>query len=138
MKSKYLTVIIATTLLSGISLSSYASLHQTVYEKTSNSQQSYRIHSVDSGRVAFSSIFVVKRKTGYVVRGDARIKTMQRRILRLPGSVSIELKNTNGDVLESIKAKFHRKFAVSKAAHFDGTLRTIPPTGSTIVITHNR
>jgi hypothetical protein len=49
----------------------------------------------------------------------------------------IELKDANGEVLESVKARFSRKFSTSKAARLNGTLKTVPPVGSTIVITHN-
>ena len=137
MKNKQVIAISTLILLGSLNTNSYASSHNAILENTAQIQQGYSVHSVDSSRATLSSTSVIKRKNGYSVTGDVRIKTMQRRILRLPGSITIELRNAKGEVLESIKARYHRKYGASKAAHFDGTLKTAPPDGSTIVVTHS-
>ena len=137
MKNRQLITISTLILLGSLSLNSYATSHNVMSGNVNPVQQGYSVHSVDSGRAALSSTSVIKRKNGYSVTGDVRIKTMQRHILRLPGNITIELKNAKGEVLESIKARYHRKYGASKASHFDGMLKTTPPAGSTIVVTHN-
>ena len=137
MKNKQLITISTLILLGSLSLSSHATSHNIIAGKVASIQRGYSVHSVDSSRAALSSTSVIKRKNGYSVTGDVHIKTMQRRILRLPGSITIELKNTKGEILETVQARYHRKYGISKAAHFDGTLTTTPPDGSSIVVTHN-
>ena len=138
MKNKKLAAIATFILLSQWSLASYATSHNMMNMQTSSkSHAGYSIHSIDSGRAALSLVKSTKRKGGYMVTGNVRIKTMQRRLLRLPGKVTIELKNAKGDVLETVTAKFHQKFGASKAAHFDGMIKMSPPRGSIIVVTHS-
>ena len=94
------------------------------------------IHSVDSGAVMFSNVKVTKRKGGYKVTGDTKLRTSQRRVLKMPGYIMVTLKAADGSELESIKAKFHRKYGASKVGHFEAMLKTTPPAGSQITVEH--
>ena len=98
----------------------------------------YSIIAIDSNEVAFSRVKSSKEKNGYAVSGDIRIKSMKHRVLRFPGYVSIVLKAADGSELESIKARYHSKFSGSKSGHFDAVLKTTPPDGSRIEVTHIR
>lgn len=96
----------------------------------------YTIKSIDSGVVSFSNITSSKRKGVYVISGDTKLKSSQRRILKLPGYVQVTLKASDGSELESIKARYTRKFGASSVGHFKATLKTAPPEGSQIVVEH--
>jgi hypothetical protein len=137
MNNKQLMKISSLVLLSTISLSGYATSHGTVTTDSAPiQQQTYSISSIDSGRATLSSVRATKRKGGHAVTGNVRIKTMQRHLMRLPGKIIIELKSADGEVLETVKARFHQMFGHSKVAHFDGILKTMPPAGSQIVVRH--
>ncbi len=136
MKNKILTTLSIFTLASSIAPNIYAKSHDLASNGIMQ-QKGYSIHAINSGRASLSKVSVTQRKKGYVVTGNVHVKTMQRRILRIPGSVTISLKSTKGIVLETVKARLHRKFGMSKAAHFDATLKTTPPVGSLITVMHN-
>jgi hypothetical protein len=140
MKNKKLmniaTYISTLILLSSISVSSYAMSHK-VAKPAMKDLAKTEIYSINSKAANLSNISIIKRKNGYAISGNVHINIMQRRVLKIPGSVSIELKNSKGKILETSNARLHRKYGKSKTAHFDGVLKTTPPTGSTIIITHH-
>ena len=103
---------------------------------TATANADYIIKSIDSGVVAFSNVASSKRKGVYVVSGDTKLKTMQSRVLKLPGYIQVSLKASDGTELESIKARHKRKFGVSNVGQFKATLKTTPPAGSQIVVEH--
>jgi hypothetical protein len=138
MKNKSILITICGVLLFTNINTTYAISHNNIPQKSASSSIAYSVHAIGSGAASLSAISVHKGKTAYVISGNVRIKTMQRRILRLPGYIHIELKSKEGKVLETIKVRMHRKYGVSKAAHFDAVLKSTPPVGSTIIITHKR
>ena len=143
MKNKSIITICTVLLFSSININSYAASHlsmngTSIPQKTITPPNMYSVHTVGSGTASFSAISVRKSKTGYTISGNVHIKTMQRHVLRLPGYISIELKNKKGKVLETIKSRMYRKYGASKSAHFDEILKSTPPIGSTIIITHKR
>jgi len=127
------TFITTLILLSSISVSAYAISH----DSSNDILKKIEIHSINSKAAKLSKISIFKRKTSYKVSGNVHIKTMQRRVLALPGYVSVELKNANGEILETAKARLHHKYGKSKVAHFDAVLKMTPPIGSSVVVTHH-
>ena len=98
--------------------------------------KTYSIVAIDSSKVEFSRVKSSKEKNGYAVSGDVRIKSMKRRVLHFPGYISVVLKAADGSELESIKARYHSKFSGSKSGHFDAMLKTTPPNGGKIEVSH--
>ena len=141
MKNKKLmniaTYISTLILLSSISVSSYAMSHKMAKPAMKDLAKT-EIYSINSKAANLSNISIIKRKVGYAISGNVNINTMQRRVLKIPGYISIELKDGQGKILEVAKARLHHKYGKSKAAHFDGILKTTPPAGSKITIKHYR
>ena len=136
MKNKILTALSILILVSSIAPNAYAKSHDLAFNGVMQ-QKGYSVHAINSGRASLSKVSVTQRKKGYVVTGNVHVKTMQRRILRIPGSITVCLKDSKGVVLETVTARLHRKFGMSKAAHFEATLKTVPPAGSSIIVSHN-
>lgn len=131
------------SLISAVLFSLTASFSSYAVEPTAPIKQApvtpakgYTITSIDSNKIAFSRVKSSKGKNGYNVTGDTKLKTMQHRVIRLPGYILVTLKAANGTEIESIKARHYKKFSGSKAGHFDAVIKTTPPDGSQIIVTH--
>jgi len=139
MKNKKLTHIVAIIstliLLSSVSVTSHAMSHQQ-NNKTMKKTSTY-IHAVNSKAAKLSAISVIKRKSGYAVSGNVHLNLMQRRVLKIPGYISVELKSAEGKILETAQGRLHHKYGRSKAVHFDAVLKITPPAGSSIIVTHH-
>lgn len=96
------------------------------------------IHTNSSKDVVFSDIRSSKSAKGIIVNGNVRKKISASKRARIPGHIHIILTSRDGEELETIKARTHRKYGNSKHWHFDGILKTLPPEGSVIVVKHHQ
>jgi hypothetical protein len=96
----------------------------------------HTIRTINSGSVFFSKVKSERERSGYEVSGTVKLKTAQRQVLRLPGYITVTLKSANGRVVESKKAKYHRKFGASTVGHFEAKLDHVPENGSQIIVEH--
>jgi len=105
---------------------------------TQTGSAKHQLKVIDSNIVTFSKIKVEQEGSGHEVEGIVRLKTTQRKILRLPGYITVTLKAADGTEIERVKAKYHRKFGASKIGHFDAKLSKETPNGSQIIVEHHQ
>lgn len=99
----------------------------------------FPVHTLNAGKVTFSNIKADKHAQGMMVTGNVKRRSQAGKRVPIPGHIHIILKSINGNELETIKARTHRKYGNSKLWHFDGLLKMVPPEGSAIVVMyHNR
>jgi hypothetical protein len=105
---------------------------------TQTGSAKHQLKVIDSNRVTFSKIKVEQAGSGHEVEGIVRLKATQRKILRLPGYITVTLKAADGTEIEKVTAKYHRKFGASKVGHFDAKLTKSISNGSQIIVEHHQ
>jgi len=116
--------------------SSTASAGNTVV--STPSQKGHSLKVINSKGVVLSNVKVEKEGSIHEVEGTVKLNVTQRRVLGLPGYITVTVKDLNGKEIEQVKAKYHRKYGASKIGHFDAKLMQQIPNGSYIIIQHHR
>ncbi len=85
----------------------------------------YTIQVIDSGKVLFSNILLRnKYRTGINVTGNVRQKSQSSRLVKIPGHIHVQLVDRQNNMLKTVQANTHRKYANSSVWHFDALLKT--------------
>jgi len=95
------------------------------------------IHTLNSKGVLFSNVMSNKTAQGIVINGYVQKSASSSKQIRIAGHIHIILKSKENKVLETVKARTHRKYGNSKLWHFDGILKTLPPEGSKITVKYH-
>lgn len=95
------------------------------------------VYAPKSGYVVFSRVITNKVKKGTLVSGNIRTKSTSGKRISIPGHIHITLTGQDGKILETIKARTHRKYGNSAIWHFDGLIKTLPLKGSLITVKYH-
>jgi thioester reductase-like protein len=95
------------------------------------------VYALDSKQVIFDEINMSKTADGIKVSGQVRKKSLSSRRIKIAGHIHILLKNSAGEVLETVNARTHRLYARGVVWHFDGVLKQGLPVGSVVVIKYH-
>jgi hypothetical protein len=95
------------------------------------------VHTLSSKGVLFSNVISSKSAKGTIINGNVRKSASASKKIRIAGHIHIILKSKENKVLETIKARTHRKYANSRLWHFDGVLKTSLPVGSVIIVKYH-
>lgn len=104
---------------------------------TSNSvgQEDIRLERISSQRAKVSYAYIASDDDSFAVRGHVTKRYVARG--PIPGHLHVTVVDSAGAVLSDTPIRYMRKSAKSRKADFFLALPEVPPSGSTIRITHH-
>lgn len=99
------------------------------------SNDTVKIEKVSSTRGTVGLVSVYQKGDEVILRGEVRRRPVGRG--PIPGHIDVEVLDPSGTTLEQTSTSYRRLSIKSRYAKFYSKLEKIPPSGSTIRVTHH-